>query len=539
MSPGSLADWVRSNRSVYIGNATTMRDFRVQLRGSRSVLLFGLYLVVLILVSFFVYGETASRSLSIVDAQMQLKEFASTVMRLLGFTVSVVAPGLTATTIVMERQRQSLDLVFSAPVSPKYYLVGKVMSSFRYTWMLLVLALPVTAASVVIGGASWQDVLVAYMLLSMQALILTAFALLMSTIAAKPVSAIVWSYAASFFYNLVAISLASVYSLGRMFGSFGRGNEAPWYVTASPFTVLETSRTVTMIGGHSIPNWICFLAVALLLCRICLLGAGALLSPPGGKEIQGLRLSALVYVFALAIGIGWALHPHGSAPMTPGLGMGTVVKAVGADDTAALEAGQVLALCSGPIIVFLPFVACFGFDRERRYWPNGLFSIPRALDGTPAGGLPFLCAFLALFAVGMDLGALGGDGALLGQPFWAFAFYTAAFWVLFFALGRFVSSFFAGLKTSRTMLFALFLFLVCLPFPFLTMVTGVNLGLESQGPWNLYVLAPLLSRDSYRATYALIFGAILLLVALVVMLISESRVSKRLAVLGRTSESTR
>src|ERR1044072_9677517 len=112
--------------------------------------------------------------MSMTDAQHPLKGFYNKIIYLLSTVMWLVAPALTATAIVSERQRKSLDLVFSAPVSPKYYLVGKMLSSYRYVWMLLVLSLPVTAACVVLGGAVWSEGLAAYGLLSLPGVIYTA-----------------------------------------------------------------------------------------------------------------------------------------------------------------------------------------------------------------------------------------------------------------------------------------------------------------------------------------------------------------------------
>ncbi len=288
-----IGSWLTDSREVYFGNATAVRDFRVQLRGNRSVMLFGVYLLLLIGVAMYTYSNAVNQyGSTIVEAQSSLHGFYQVTMLLLAGTVVLVAPGLTATTIVMERQRQSIDLVFSAPVSPKYYLVGKMISSFRYTWMLLVLALPVTAASVVLGGASWTEVLEAYILLSIHGLALTAFALLISTFSAKPVAAIVWSYITAIVFNFCAGSAATA-SLFRFMGR--PTDEAPFWVSFSPFAVVQSARTYTSIAGHHIPNWILALVVTLLIVKICLLGAGSILNQSGGMEVVGLRLHGLIY----------------------------------------------------------------------------------------------------------------------------------------------------------------------------------------------------------------------------------------------------
>ncbi len=229
-----IGSWIRSSLSCYFGNAATVRDFRVQLRGNRAILLWGFYLLVLIGFTMIVYsGSAAGAQSSIVDAQRKLREFYQSVMILLAVMINLIAPALTAGSIVMERQRRSLDLVFSAPVTPKYYLVGKMVSSYRYIWMLLILSLPITSACVVLGGATWSDVIAAYLILSSNALIYTAIALLLSTLSRQPVAAVVWSYVASIGYSFITAGIAGSAAVSGM------------AISVSAFMAACTSSTVT------------------------------------------------------------------------------------------------------------------------------------------------------------------------------------------------------------------------------------------------------------------------------------------------------
>lgn len=522
MKAEAAVAWLAGNKSVYIDNATARRDFRVQLRGVRSVLLFGIYLVALIGVTMLSYSSAVNASsMSIVAAQQLLRAFYHTTMTLLGLTVCVVAPGLTATSIVMERQRQSIDLVFSAPVTPKYYLVGKMLASFRYTWMLLVLALPVTAASVVLGGASWSDVILAYVLLSFQGMMLTAFALLMSTISPKPIGAIIWSYAATLLYGVATMNLADAYSHGINTGR--SGGEAPFWLSLSPFAVSESARTYTTISGHAIPNWILLAIAALLITKICLLGAGSLLSGGVGKEVVGLRIHGLIYTAALFGLVGWetwqvvsSLASREGAYNDPML-------------TPSGTCGMTTVWLLAPIITFLPFLACYGYDRERRFLPNGLFKPGRILDGTPAGGLPYLLAIvLGAFASFAVAGRFGAD-RWLGSAFWNYAFFAVAFWGLFWAIGRLISSLTPELRTARTLLFCLFVLIVALPFPFLLTVAGSHPDAHTFSLWDLYILCPVVGQRPDGDAKALVYGGILLGLAVLIAAIAEFRTRKRLA----------
>jgi hypothetical protein len=516
-----FANWLTGTREIYFGNATAVRDYRVQLRGNRSVMLFGIYLIVLIGVAVLIYASsTAMSGYSIVDAQAHLQQFYLVTIGLLGLTVCVVAPALTATSIVMERQRQSIDLVFSAPVSPKYYLVGKMISSYRYTWMLLVLALPVTAASVVLGGASWTDVLCAYILLSVQGLILTSFALLMSTVAPKPVGAIIWSYTATLLYNFFAFAASQGAAMSMRMGH-GAGSEAPCYIALSPWSVAQASRTYTTIAGHQIPNWLLMLVIALLVAKICLLGAGTLLNPSGGKEIVGLRIHGLLYAAVIAGIGGWSLWPGFASIASIPFGSSTM--------TSSGMCGLFAAWCTAPMFTFMPFIACHGFDRERRFRPNGMFSIRRILDGTPAGGLPFLLAMMVVLFGGVAVGAFVSSSTKLGGEYWVYALYATSFWVLFWAFGRLMSSIFPTLKMSRTLVFAAFILVAVLPFPFLVAVAGMEPDSTRFNLWNLYLLSPLVGRRPDAGSQAIILTGVMAALSLVMAYAAALRTQKTLS----------
>jgi len=59
------------------------------------MLLFGLYLAILILVGFFKYGEIAGNAtISVVQAQRQLRDFYVLIVSLLAGMVAVVTPDL-------------------------------------------------------------------------------------------------------------------------------------------------------------------------------------------------------------------------------------------------------------------------------------------------------------------------------------------------------------------------------------------------------------------------------------------------------------
>lgn len=509
--------WLRQTKAVYLDNATSRRDYRVQLRGNRSVILFGLYLFILIGVALLTYQSTMRQGqVEIVEAQSRLKSFYTVVIELLAGLVSLIAPALTATTVLIERQRHSFDLIFSAPVTPKYFLVGKLISSYRYTWMLLVLSLPVTAACIVLGGASWSDVLITYILLSAQGLVLNALSLTLSTQARNTVSAIITSYAASIIYLFVTAMFASVGAVSTM---MGRSEEAPFFSTLNPFLNSYTQATHTTIGTHEIPNWIFGLLLCGLLCKLFMVAAGTLLSPTPVKEIRSLRVHILLYLGLLLFYMAWAV------PVSASGGRMGITMTGGLDDI-----GRYLFNFTLPLCVFMPALSTFGVDSERRYWPDGTFRVRRVLDGTPGGNYPFILLFILGMAGAIVAGLWFGQSLKPTYTFILWLAYGIGYWTFFWALGRFFSSLFVGLRSARVLQFASWLLLNGILVIFIETFTDQQIG-NSGNLWDLFPLHPVFMTNSAEAARSAgAWGALFLVLGLILEFAASRRVSRKMQV---------
>ena len=507
----SPAVWLKENRGVYLGNASSMRDYRVQLRGSRSVLLFGAYLLCLITIALLVYSNAVSNgtSVSVVEAQSSLQTFYATVIGLLGGMICLVTPALSATSILTERQRKSLDLVFSAPVSPKYYLVGKMLSSYRYIWMLLVLSLPVTAACVVLGGASWTDVLVAYGLLSVQGVIFSSVALLISAAAVKPVSAIVSCYGA-----VAGISIFTLITAGSIVYRPFMGSatyEMPFYVALCPFVVARSAPSYTVLFGVHVSNVFFAIVVALLISRLCLLAAGAILRPYGGTEVQSLRLNGLLYYLGLFGFLGYSAAEVSSSGTYP-------VQAL----------GQMMAFASFILLFIAPNLAAFGYDSERRFWPSGAFDMRQTLSGRPGGALSYLLLICGGGCLSYLLGAAVNAGSTikLTADIAAYILFVVGLWVLIFSTGRYASSLTLLAKTARSAAAVAFMLLVMLPPALLNSLVPDERTVMSWNIWDLYLLRPLLVTTEPRFGQAALYGFLMFAAGVAIHVAAERQLAK-------------
>ncbi|MEX2243607.1 MAG: hypothetical protein WD716_07135 [Fimbriimonadaceae bacterium] len=460
-----FAEWARVQRRVYLGNATSVRDFRAQLRGNRPILLWSIYLGLLVLFVVLAYSNiVAQGQQSVTVVQTQLKSFYKSILWMLEVMVALVAPVIVAMSIQSEVQRKSYDLIATSPVTPKYYLIGKVLSGYRYVLMLIFLSLPVTAAAVVLGGATYGEVFISYFMIAMHGLLYIAISLPIAVISTKVVPAVIYSYTACWGYALFASAGAAMY-MSRSMWMGGPQEEAPFYALLTPAMIETPVDAHTSLGKLSVPNWILATAVILVIVRFMVVGAGSAMTRKGSKETASLRIHGLV-ITAVITGI---------AALSQFSIMGTFTT-MGASSSGggAQELCIFFTVLSLPLIFALPNLSTWSYVDEHKHRPGGIFDVRQLLSGAPEGGLPYLLALLAtMFAVGSGVLVYFG-GAIDAVSIVYFVWLTGC-WVFVWAIGWLVSSFTrTGAGTAKKSHIASTVIIGLLPWPFLSIVTAMS-----------------------------------------------------------------
>ena len=508
---------------TYVGNALSRRDFRVQLRGNRSAILLGVYLFFLIGISLFVYDSASSRGTSLAGAQSELQSFYATIMGMVKFAALAIATASGATAIVMESQRRQLELVLMTSAPPKYLLVGKLISSFRYTWMVLILSLPVTAACVVLGGATWSAVLLSYLMISMHALFCAALGLAISCYVTKPTGAIGWAFTALLFLAFFTSTL----TIGAAFsGMSGRASSVPFTVLLSPVAsiVPDIMESTSIVLGRDMPNWILASLVILVLVRFLLHVGGFALSHKDARTVTKFRLDCLVHYglaqYALGCTIGPSVTPIRSATR------GGVVSSVGTPVPEYAPGLLTAWMAIAVLVTVVPVISSYGFDTFRIARPDGRFSLSAAFRGTPAGGLPYA---LLLTAVGGAAFALGMHftGVDLAHEIVAGTGFAMCLAVAVWGATRWFASALSGMRNAATVAVGASALFLLGP---LALFANAGNDFSTSGPsvWDLYILRPILLRAD-RIGLVFTHGGVLLLIGIVLFVLSERRLLRNLA----------
>ncbi|MBL8066508.1 MAG: ABC transporter permease [Chthonomonadaceae bacterium] len=458
-------NWIAEQRRIYFDNAILVREFRTQLRGIKAPLLLTFYGGLLTLIAcVFYWGISLTNEQSVAQIQDALKIFFNVIVYMLEFMVALIAPALASATIVSEYSRQSIDLLFSSPVGTKYFVIGKAVASFRYVLLLLVLTIPISAMCVVMGGATWKDVLLTYVFVMVHGVIYMAIALPIAVMTGKAVPAVLWSYMAGGLYFLIS----TIPTMAVAFSGFGRGVlTMPPFAGLSPAIAPMAGQYGTELFGQVVPLVVPTLVIAGLFLRLMMVGTGSILTQAGSKECCNLRVTSLLTLLFGTWAIGLA-----SVPWATGVTKGT-----------GSPWATVVFWCCIPLVFGLPYLSTWSGSGSLKSWPNGWWNLKLVLRGTPASGLPFLAACMAVATLGAGLGLAGSGSFSVLDLLYLLGVWST--WFFVWALGWLCSVpvFRAGHESARRLL-AMSLFLTTMvPLFALSVLEGVlNIGSGTYTP---------------------------------------------------------
>src|SRR3954454_16619655 len=147
---GRLAGW--------LSNPLASKELVARMRSPRTFVVATLELLPLAALALVLYAAIAGlRSGPTLSAPAGKLFFATVTALELGL-ICLLAPALTADLIAGERERRTLDLLLVTPLSRRQIVVGKLIAALGSLLLLIVLALPIQAIAVLIGGIGLEGV---------------------------------------------------------------------------------------------------------------------------------------------------------------------------------------------------------------------------------------------------------------------------------------------------------------------------------------------------------------------------------------------
>ena len=208
--------------------AIGVKELRGRMRGRRAFVILTIYLLLLGGFALMVervmeanyatgFGGTSAFASSAIGQGI----FAG-LLFLMTLQVVFLAPSSTSGAISLEREKQTLELLITTPISSLAIIVGKLLSALVYVFLLIAASVPLMAVVFVYGGVAPEDVVRGYIVLIATALGLGSFGLLCSALVKRTTAA-----TAITIFGVLAISVGTIFILvfWQAMGSFdGNGN---------------------------------------------------------------------------------------------------------------------------------------------------------------------------------------------------------------------------------------------------------------------------------------------------------------------------
>jgi ABC-type transport system involved in multi-copper enzyme maturation permease subunit len=227
-APAAAADGVatpvapasRRRRTLAFGRvaggiaAIGVKELRGRMRGRRAFIILTIYLLLLAGFALMVetlieksYSTNFGQSSAFASASVGQGIFAALLM-LMTLQVVFLAASSTAGAISLEREKQTLELLVTTPISSLAIVIGKLLSALVYLFLLIAASLPLMAVVFVYGGVGPEDVLRGYAVLIATALGLGSFGLLCSSLVKRTTAA-----TAITIFGVLAMTIGTVFVL--------------------------------------------------------------------------------------------------------------------------------------------------------------------------------------------------------------------------------------------------------------------------------------------------------------------------------------
>ena len=242
------------------------------------------------------YSASSGGTAAYASAAIGQELFAG-LMMVVTLLVVLLAPAFTAGAISLEREKQTLDLLVTTPISSFSIVFGKLLSALTYVFILIAASVPMTAVVFVFGGVGPDDVIRGYIVLFATAFGLGAFGLFCSSLVKRTQAATVITT-----FGVMAITLGSIFVLvfwgamtqprfGEPSGGFGpiKGRPPEAIAYLNPFLAMADVVCTTQTTYGSYCARLAGLLTGSDCCRRVLRRAGHRARPHAGRGMDRRR----------------------------------------------------------------------------------------------------------------------------------------------------------------------------------------------------------------------------------------------------------
>ncbi|MBM79795.1 MAG: hypothetical protein CMJ78_04290 [Planctomycetaceae bacterium] len=154
--------------------------------------------------------------------------------------IFVFMPPLTCAAIAGERERGTMDILFTTKLSPAHIIMEKTLAALMPMWFLLLVSMPITGFAYSLGGVSTPELIAMLMVLLMQTIQMAIIGIFCSAKCFSVARALLLTY----FLQLVVSSLGGC--ITGAFATVGGPAGSPWVMMLVP--VMISTLVISTIG---------------------------------------------------------------------------------------------------------------------------------------------------------------------------------------------------------------------------------------------------------------------------------------------------
>ena len=296
-------------------NPVLTKELRTRMRGARAYWILFAYVLLLSLILFFTYLEWWQRqqwngNVGVGgggEAFAVGKTFYVALFCTQAILVGLITPALTAGGITMEREQRTYELLSASLLPRRSIVVGKLLAAVSFVGLLLTSSLPLVSLCFLLGGVSHGEVLTAYGLLLVVALLYGAVGMVCSALSRNTSTATVMGYGILLLLFFTTLPLAIV-NIARPFGGPGVGTGLG---ALNPIGAVMAGTVAERYFGVTLPAWAPALLLNGLLGVILIVLAIHRLEYPHTDRSGLLRALTAVFTGLLAFFVYGFLLPGG------------------------------------------------------------------------------------------------------------------------------------------------------------------------------------------------------------------------------------
>ena len=178
----------------WILNPLLKKEIRTRMRGKTVFIVENLYLLLIagVLLLVFYLSSQAGEYLGWNVGRTVFQ----TITVLQAVLLVLVSPSIVASSITLEREQKTFDILLATPLSERKIIWNKLLAAISYFLLLIVISVPLLCICFILGGISPGEILLAYLVTLLSVMVYGAIGLYFSvifkrTVASVPVSNLV------------------------------------------------------------------------------------------------------------------------------------------------------------------------------------------------------------------------------------------------------------------------------------------------------------------------------------------------------------